>query len=709
MRVQEPANAGDSQRPRVRVRIGIDVGGTFTDVVALDAESGALIGSLKVPTTHRAPEGVARGIVDALEAAMQAWGLAADDVVFLAHSTTQATNALLEGDLARVGILVFGAGLEGALARAAARVPPWHLSAGVEIRPLYGWFSTRRPERLGEALDALRAAGAEAVVAADAFSVDRPAREAHVAAVARERVGFATATHEISTLYGLRVRTRTAVVNAAVLPTMVRTARMTAGAARSAGIPAPLMIMRSDGGVMDAAEMERRPVATMLSGPAAGVAGALFHERLSEGIFVEVGGTSSDCSAIVDGRPQTRAATLGGARTTVEALDVRTLGLAGGSLARLRDGAVVELGPRSAHIAGLRYASFAAPETFEQAVLTTSGDPYLVLDGSDGGRYALTPTCAANALGAVPEGAFARAPDPAAARAAFACAARALRTDADALARRILDLAAERLGEVLAALRRAYELTPPVTIVGGGGGAGALIPYAAERLGYRWRLARDAEVISPIGVALALVRDVVERTVVDPSPDDVVRVRAEAEAAAVRSGADPAGVQVAVEVDARRNRVRAVATGATALGGAARRRPAGEPDKRAEAARALACDPEALREAARTPRFVAYLSPERRLAAVDETGVVRLRRRDAWARALAAGEVVPELERALERWTTFGDVGRALPRCALLLGTRVVEVGDVAAAAQAVALAREELRSMPHDEPVGIVLSRQRA
>ncbi|TAM59354.1 hydantoinase/oxoprolinase [bacterium] len=692
-----------------RVRIGIDVGGTFTDVVAVDAGSGALLGSLKVPTTHRAAEGVARGIVEALERATQAWGVVADDVVFLAHSTTQATNALLEGDLARVGVLTLGSGFEGVLARMAARVPPLRLAAGVELKPLYGWLSTRRPERLEAAVDALRDAGAEAIVVADAFSVDRPAREAYVAKVARERMGFATATHEVSTLYGLRVRARTAALNAAMLPTMVRTARMTGEAAHRAGIPAPLMIMRSDGGVMDAREMERRPVATMLSGPAAGVAGALFHERLSEGIFVEVGGTSADCSAVVDGRPQTKAALLGGARTSVEALDVRTLAVAGGSLARLRSGSIVELGPRSAHIAGMRYACFEPADAFAEAVFAPAEDGYLALRGADGTRFALTPTCAANALGCIPAGAFARAAGAAAARAAFACAAHALGGEPDALARAILDLATERLAPVFAALTRAYALRAPVVIVGGGGGAGALIPYVAQRLGQPWRLARDAEVISPIGVALALVRDVVERTVVDPTPDDVVRVRAEAEAAAVRSGADPVSVQVEVEVDARRNCVRAVATGATALGGTAVPRAAGEAVRREEAARALGCTPELLREVARTGAFAVFINSERRVAAVDYAGVVRLRRSEAWARALPAGEAVAQLARALERWTTFGDVGRALPRCALLVGSRIAEVGDVSAVAQAVALAREEVRAMPGEERVGIVLSRRRA
>ena len=96
------------------VRIGIDVGGTFTDAVAIDNDTYELIGSVKTPTTHAAAEGVAAGIVQVLHKVMEQCHIAPEDVVFIAHGTTQATNALLEGDVAKVGVITLGKGLQGA-------------------------------------------------------------------------------------------------------------------------------------------------------------------------------------------------------------------------------------------------------------------------------------------------------------------------------------------------------------------------------------------------------------------------------------------------------------------------------------------------------------------------------------------------------------------------------------------------------------------
>ena len=98
----------------MKVRIGIDVGGTFTDAVVIDNETFELVGSAKIPTTHEAKEGVAAGIIQVLHKAMEECHVKPEDVVFIAHGTTQATNALLEGDVAKVGIVTLGSGIQGA-------------------------------------------------------------------------------------------------------------------------------------------------------------------------------------------------------------------------------------------------------------------------------------------------------------------------------------------------------------------------------------------------------------------------------------------------------------------------------------------------------------------------------------------------------------------------------------------------------------------
>ncbi|MBV9439626.1 MAG: hydantoinase/oxoprolinase, partial [Candidatus Eremiobacteraeota bacterium] len=589
------------------------------------------------------------------------------------------------------------------LARPFARFTPFALADGVRFAPV--WLDGRDPA----VLHAARAAGAEALAVSAPFAVDRPAAEAALVAGARAAGFAATSGAEVSTQYGLRARTRTAALNAAILPRMLRTARVTAAAVTASRIPAPLMIMRSDGGVMDVAEVERRPILTMLSGPAAGIAGALFHENVTDGIFIEVGGTSADCSVIRRGQPQMRPARIGGHRTLLRTLDVRTIGVAGGSLARIERGRVVEVGPRSAHIAGFRYASF----TDAAAVVASRADVQsgiAALVAPDGQRIAITPTCAANALGAIPAGAFACG-NAEAARQACATVGAALGMSGDALARAILERATQRLRATLEELIADYGLVrPAVVLVGGGGGAAALVPYAAQRLGFAHRIARDAHVISPLGVALALVRDVVERTIVDPQPADLARIRREAIDAAVASGAAPDRVEVAIEVDTARNRVRATASGATALveGAASTAAPLDDDARLDAAAHHLGAPHAALQVVART-LGLAVVGAARETAIVDDRGVVRLVVPAARVCALAAGEVVGALPSLVEDMTTFGDVGRALPDVFLLRGARLAEFSGLGEAAQIAGLAADELAGVDPGEPVVVVLVPKRA
>ena len=293
-----------------QVRVGIDVGGTFTDVVVIDDATREVISQLKVPTTHDAVEGVASGIIHAINRALSELSIRPEDVIFIAHSTTQATNALLEGDVAKVGIIGLGSGLEGLKAKIDTNIPPIELAPNRFLTVEHAYLSNQpiSEKTISAQIKSFQEKGVEVIVSSEAFGVDNPENEELISKKAKEMGLFATSGHEVSSLYGLRTRTRTALINGAILPKMIHTATMTDACVKQAGITAPLMIMRSDGGVMSVEEVHRRPIMTMLSGPAAGIAGALMHERVSDGIFIEVGGTSADISVIRDGQPQTKSA-----------------------------------------------------------------------------------------------------------------------------------------------------------------------------------------------------------------------------------------------------------------------------------------------------------------------------------------------------------------------------------------------------------------
>ncbi|MFH9092669.1 hydantoinase/oxoprolinase family protein [Streptomyces albidoflavus] len=701
-----------------RIRVGIDVGGTFTDAVAVDATSLDLLGQVKVPTSHHHEDGVAHGIVEALGRLLEQTGHTPEDVTFLAHGTTQATNALLEGDVATVGLVGVGTGPGGALTRRLAAFRKLELTPGKRLPLAYAHVDDPDDATaVAAALDAVTREGARVVVASQPFSVDRPEGEDAVAAAARARGLPTTAAHEITSLYGLHKRTRTAVVNAAILPRMLATADLVDASITKAGVSAPLMVMRCDGGVMSLDEMRRRPLLTVLSGPAAGVAGALMQERVSEGLFLETGGTSTDISVVRRGKVAVRHATMLGRPSYLSALDVRTVGVGGGSMVRVDGRKVVGVGPRSAHIAGLPYACFADPQELRDARLTLvrpmADDPadYAVLDAA-GGRYAITMTCAANALGRVPEGDFARC-DPAAAEAALAPLAAVLGTDVATAATKLLDAGTDQVRSVAEEMMRDYRLDKDTALlVGGGGGAATVTPHLAAVTGLPGRIARHNEVISPIGVALALVREQVERIVPGAGQEQILAVRAEAEAAVIAQGAAAEGVEVEVTVDPQTHTVRAVATGATELRTQDRAHRAGEADRLRAAAESLRTDPAAVRVLAGTPAHTVYgTEVHRRFRAdrhpvrvVDADGVVRLHAPDARVAETTVGQAPETLARLVKEATSYGDGGVRAPALRLLLGSRIADLSGVLDPDPLLALARSELRARAADEPVVAVV-----
>jgi len=699
-------------RPQ-RVRIGIDVGGTFTHAVALDADTLELVGKTRVPTTHSATEGVARGVITSLEALLRNCALKPEQVVLIAHSTTQATNALLEGDVAPVGIVGMGGGGSAWLARRQTAIRPIRLAPGRFLTIHQRFIRSERvsEQTVNQALDDLVRAGAQVIVAAEAFAVDDPRREELVCELAARRGLPATATHQVSRLHGLGIRTRTAVINASMLPRMLSTAEMTDRAVKATGLTAPLMIMRSDGGLMNIEEMRRRPILTMLSGPAAGVAAALLYARVTDGLFLEVGGTSTDISVIKGGRCQIRSAAVGGQNLHVRTLDVRTIGLAGGSLVYLRDGRIAQVGPRSAHIAGLSYLSFTdrPPHSFTAATCRHEHEEYLAVE-AQGEKLAVTPTCASNRLGLVPAGDPAEGRrdriDPAFDRLAAHCGM----TDGGQLAEAIMQQAARVVIPVLEALIAASRLDRDlVRLVGGGGGASAVVPYVARKLNLPYETVANADVISAIGVALALVRDTVERTVIAPTDDDIRRIREEARHSVLRMGAAADTVEVFVEVDAKRNLLRATAEGATEIRRQElRRREPNDAERRELVVTSLgagATSPEVVATAAgfevwSARRVVRRLwglisEPRRAVRVLDRAGTIRWASNHADARISTVATAERDLEALAESHTSYSDAGAIIPRCYVLLDGRIVDLSGLAELKQVLGVLRMELQRHP--------------
>jgi N-methylhydantoinase A/oxoprolinase/acetone carboxylase beta subunit len=710
------------------VRIGIDVGGTFTKAVLLDNDSHEIIGQVVVPTTHGAEAGVAAGVIDAFRRALSDAGITAGDVVFIAHSTTQATNALLEGDVARVGVVGMGRGaVESRLARSQTAIGDIELGAGRVISSTHAFVRSDEAgtEAVRAAVEAVRAQGARVVVASDAFSVDDARAEEQVMAAARDLGLPATGGHEISKLYGLTIRTRTAVINASILPKMIETAQLTHEAVRQAGITAPLMIMRGDGGVTDLGEVQKRPVLTMLSGPAASVAGALMYLRVSDGIFFEVGGTSTNIGVIRGGQPTIAFAEVGGHRTYISSLDVRVLGIAGGSMVRLDGDRIVDVGPRSAHIAGLPYAAFQPaagmvnPEV--ELIQPRAGDPrdYVAVKLADGRRVAITTTDAANVLGIVKPGDYSYG-DPEAARRTMVPLAARVGLSLEDTARRILDVAVGKIIPTIERLVEEYGLErDQIILVGGGGGASALIPHAAARLGLEYRIAQNAEVISSIGVALAMVRDSVERVMPNPKPEALLAIRAEAREAAIRAGAYPGTVQVHIEVNPQTQRVRASAWGATEMRARGPLQNLGENEAREIAAGSLRMSPHDVRLAGQTSghyvfsadvvekSFWVFRSTRHPVRVLDRGGFIKVQRADALVSQSVPGQALDELRRLWGMATGYDGNGVLPPDAYLVLGGQVVDLSGMMAVDHALSVASSELAGRGSDEAVVLVAAKR--
>ena len=709
----------------MKVRIGIDVGGTFTDAVAIDNETYELIGSVKLPTTHDAEEGVAAGIVAVLEKILIEYNIRPEDVMFIAHGTTQATNALLEGDVAQVGIITLGSGMQGMKSKRDTNIGDIELAAGKWLHTYNAYVNTSDKnafdENINHAIDELKGQKADSIVVSEAFSVDNPENENAVLDICKGRHIPATAGNDVSKLYGLKVRTRTAVINASILPKMLDAANMTERSIKNADIESPLMVMRCDGGVMTVDEVRSRPILTILSGPAAGVAGALMYEKLTDGIFFEVGGTSTDISCVKDGNVVIKYAEVGGHKTYVSSLDVRTVGIGGGSMIELSGGIAVDVGPRSAHIANLEYECFAKTEDIKKPVLKTvkpkDGDPEYAYIECDGGKaFALTLSGAANIAGYVQPDSYAYGNVEAAVK-AWEPLAKSMGLTVKETAKKVLDLSAIKNGKVVTSMIQDYGLDKStITFVGGGGGCASVVPHIAETFGCKHKIARNAAVISPIGVALAMVRDMIERTISNPTEEDILAIRREAVRKAIQSGANPDTIEVKIEVDTQHQKVRAIAIGTTEM---RTKELSSEPKSDDELKKIVAANLKAeasdvhleadngaicaiTREQMKR-QFIFFKKKTKALRLIDRDGVIRLQKKNASVCSCESKHWKPNLNRLLDDHTVFGDGGEEIPNIYVVFGSRIIDLAGMQSTAQIKSLCEVELAGAEPDEKLILV------
>jgi N-methylhydantoinase A/oxoprolinase/acetone carboxylase beta subunit len=536
-----------------RIRIGVDVGGTFTKSVAIDMSTGQIIGKVTVPTSHFSDEGVSTGIVESLMILINKEKISESNIELISHSTTQAVNALLEGDTAKVGIIGMGVSLEKNDIVKRTNLGDIKLGPNKYLKSCYKFLDTSKfldSQEITQIINELKEEGARVLIVSEAYGVDDPSNELYVM---QKSDLPATAGHELTGIYGLEIRTLTAAINASILPKAIGTARYVEKAVREQKISAPITIMKGDGGLTDMNTFKTKPILTVLSGPAASVAGALLHLRILNGIFIEVGGTSTNICVIKNGKPEVKYVTIMDHPTCIKSLDVRVVGIAGGSLVRWSGKKITDVGPRSAHISGLKYSCFAEPQDLEGGQIVTfmpkDGDPidYIGIEVGAGKRFAITTTCAANALGLIPNDDYAKG-NKQSAQLALSILGQRLGMNMEDVADKILELSTRKILQTIRNLLKEYKIKDEKFIlIGGGGGASVLVPLIADKLNTQYRIADNSEVISSIGVCTASIREEREKLIDNPSPHDISAFIQEVEKIAISKGALPESISTQSE------------------------------------------------------------------------------------------------------------------------------------------------------------------
>jgi N-methylhydantoinase A len=351
--------------------IGVDVGGTFTDLVLSDTERNVTV-IHKVPTTPADPSA---GVLGGIRELCERHGIPAADVEHIFHGTTIATNAVLEYRGARTGMVTTRGYRD--IIHVGRHQRPEHYSIMQELpwqdRPLVRRrhrhvVSERitpprgqvlRPlaeDEVREAARALKSDGVEAIAVCFLFSYLDPRHEERAREIIAEEYpeAFVTTSARVSPQFREFERFTTAAMNAFIGPKVKQYVSRLGASLQASGLRADLRIMTSNGGVATPAMVAEKPVLTLLSGPAAGVLGGAWAGALSDRrrlITFDVGGTSADIGLVVDGtfsEATARDTSIAGYPVLVPMIDIHTIGAGGGSVAHVDQGGAFRVGPRSA-------------------------------------------------------------------------------------------------------------------------------------------------------------------------------------------------------------------------------------------------------------------------------------------------------------------------------------------------------------------------
>lgn len=478
-------------------RLGVDVGGTFTDLLLFNEETGAFWRHKTPSTPHDSSEGILNGFGAICEEAR----IEPAQIEYFLHGTTVATNAVLEGKGARVG-LVTTEGYRHIMQIARSYVPgglaAWIIwpkpaplapledtvtvagridASGQEVRPL---------DEAGarEALLDLKAKGVEAITVSFMNAYANGAHEKRVGELAREIMQDVpvSLSHEVLPEMQEYERTLTTVANAAVRPVVSRYVSSLRDRLAVSGMGGKLSLLRSDGGLMSAQKAEEHPVNILMSGPAGGVTGALWVAKnagLRNILTLDVGGTSTDVALIENLEPRrVRTTDVGHLSVRASSLDVKTVGAGGGSIAYVPElTGALRVGPQSA-------GAVPGPVAYGKGgELPTVTDANVVLgylpENLLGGSFKL---------------------DREGARRAVQTIADALGIDLMAAARGIIDIVNENMFGALRMISVQQGYDPRHFALMGFGGAGPLHVNAVARLMGSW------PAISPVspGVLCAL-------------------------------------------------------------------------------------------------------------------------------------------------------------------------------------------------------------